>query len=212
MRYRCSGPTAALFLLIGMIAPVASLAPVSQADEPAADTASPAAADPIPVEADRGLLSLNTSYRYDPVSRQLWPIPEASMKVGCVYMTYAGDLQSWTWSQWMGDDGFRYAMGVGSIQPADNFHLTISEAEGRQVIEERYPELARKLEIQGASAVLRLDEDGSWRLNPNSCGARVFDERTGQRWEWHGSRQLGVVHLGGNGWRYENNRYVPAFR
>lgn len=201
MSLRLFGPTTGIILIFCTL-----LTPPRWA---AADEPEP---DPIPVEADRGLLSLDTCYRYDPVSRQLWPIPTDSMREGCIYLTYATDLQAWTWSQWMGSDGFQYAMGVGSIQPGDNFHLTISDAEGREVIEARYPELARKLEIQGANPVLRLQEDGSWRLNSNSCGARVFDERTGKRWEWHGPHQIAVTHLGGNRWRYENGSYVPAFR
>lgn len=180
-------------------------------DEPAAVEA--AGGEPIAIEADRHLLDQATDYRYDPISRQLWPIPRASLRRGCVYLTFASDLDAWTWSQWMGEQGFRYAMGPGSIQPGERFHLTFSDAEGMQAIEARSPELARKFEIQGAKPVLRLDEDGSWRLNPTSCGARVFDERTGERLEWHGpGRASVVVHLGGNRWRYENGRYVPTYR
>jgi hypothetical protein len=167
---------------------------------------------PIPVESDRGLLKLSMDYRYDPVGRQLWEIPRESLRPGCVYLTYAADLQTWTWSQWMGAQGFRFALGTGSVIPGEQFHLTISDAEGMRAIEARSPELARKFEIQGAKPVLRLEEDDTWRLNPNSCGARVFDERTGHRWEWHGPDQAAVVHLGGNCWRYENGRYLPAYR
>jgi hypothetical protein len=175
-----------------------------RADEPAAT--------PLPVDSDQALLDRATDYRYDPVGRQLWPIPRESMREGCVYFTYAADMESWVWSQWMGEAGFQFAMGPGSIQPGERFHLTITDAEGLQVIEERAPELARKFEIQGVKPVLRLDDDGSWQLNPTSCGARVFDTRTGERWEWHGPTQTPVVHLGGNRWHYNNGRYVPRYR
>ena len=184
----------------------------ARGDEPAAPTVDPVDGDPIAIEADRSQLDQATDYRYDPINRQLWPIPRASLRRGCVYLTFATDLDAWTWSQWMGEPGFRYAMGPGSIQPGEQFHLTFSDAEGMQAIEARSPELARKFEIQGAKPVLRLDEDGSWRLNPTSCGARVFDERTGQRWEWHGPVPAAVVHFGGNRWRYENGRYLPRYR
>ena len=187
--------------------------PVSglQAAQPVADAAAPDAV-PVPVEADRGLLNQAKDYRYDPVGRQLWEIPRESLRPGCVYLTYATDLQRWTWSQWAGAEGFRFALGPGSVVPGEQFHLTISDAEGMRAIEARSPELARKFEIQGAKPVLLLVEDDSWRLNPTSCGARVFDERSGRRWEWHGADQTAVVHLGGNRWRYENGRYLPAYR
>lgn len=180
--------------------------------DPAAAAGQGTDTNPIPVEADRNLLDQATDYRYDPIGRQLWPIPRASLRPGCVYLTFAADLDRWTWSQWMGEQGFRYAMGPGSIQPGERFHLTFSDAEGMQAIEARSPELARKFEIQGAKPVLRLDEDGSWRLNANACGARVFDERTGERWEWHGPGRASVVHFGGNRWRYEDGRYLPSYR
>ena len=187
--------------------PVAHLrAAEPTADAPAGETM------PVPVEADRGLLDQLKDYRYDPVSRQLWEIPRESLRLGCVYLTYDSDLQEWIWSQWAGQQGFRFALGPGSIIPGEQFHLTISDAEGMRAIEARSPELARKFEIQGSKPVLRLEEDGTWRLNPNSCGARVFDTRTGRRWEWHGPDQATVVHLGGDRWRYVNGEYVPAYR
>jgi hypothetical protein len=170
------------------------------------------AATPIPVDADQTLLDRTTDYRYDPVGRQLWPIPRESLLHDCIYLTYAADLDAWTWSQWTGATGFQFAMGPGSIQPGERFHLTITDAEGLRVLEARAPELARKFEIQGTKPVLRLDDDGNWRVNPTSCGARVFDTRTGERWEWHGPKQAGVTHFSGNRWQYDNGRYVPRYR
>lgn len=216
--HRLLRPLAILCLVAGALLPSPGFpeelqppADASQADGDDAKAEDANDITPIPVEADRSKLDRRTIYRYDPVSRQLWPIPRASLRLDCIYLVYDSSLGRWTWSQWGDHEGFRYAMGPGSIQPGERFHLTISDAEGRRALEARSPELARKFEIQGAKPVLRLDEDGSWRLNPTSCGARVFDERTGERWEWHGPTQAAVIHLGGSRWRYENGRYLPGF-
>jgi hypothetical protein len=217
--HRLIRPLAILCLMAGTYLPSESFArelqPSTGAVKAGTDASDTDASDtddikPIPVEADRSKLDRQTVYRYDPVARQLWPIPPSSLRVDCIYLVHDVSLGRWTWSQWHGDSGFRYAMGPGSIQAGERFHLTISDAEGRRALEARSPELARKFEIQGAKPVLRLDEDGSWRLNPTVCGARVFDERTGERWEWHGPNRAAVVHLGGSHWRYESGRYLPS--
>jgi len=170
------------------------------------------AVEPFPADVETAKLDRSTIYRYDPIHEQLWPIPIKSLKPGSIYKRYSPRLDRWVWSQAAKDGAMRYAFGPGSIQPAERFHLTVSQEEGLRELEIRAPELARRLEIQGGTVVMRLNADGRWQLYPSSCGPRIFDEISGRRWEWHGPDRHAVVHQGGDRWRFVDGDYRPAGR
>jgi hypothetical protein len=59
--------------------------------------------------------------------------------------------------------------------------------------------------------MIKLLEDGHWELDAASNEGRVFDLESGERWEWHGGRQIRVVHVGGSHWKYHDQNYQPAY-
>lgn len=175
------------------------------------------AADPKPVSAaeatatkdagrDRG-----TIYRFDPMDEKLHPVKPAEFRPGHVYSRYDSRLGRWVWSKADVAGNLRYAMGEGSTQPARMFDLRGTDAERRRALERRSPELARLFAIQGARPMLRLDASGRWELGPTPCVSSVFDEATGQRWEWHGDAPSLVTHSGGTHWRIHDGWYAPSY-
>lgn len=181
------------------------------------------AADPLPVEPPvAGAVDITSPdrqqrldravvYRYDPFRRLLVPTPRSEWKPGHVYHRYSDRLGRHVWSIAAADGRMAYALGPGSVHPARNFDLRVSEAERQRELEAREPELARRLAILGARPTARLAADGTWSLDQSPGAARIFDLETGQRWEWHGDRRTGVVHSGGNAWVVVGDRYRPAF-
>jgi hypothetical protein len=101
-------------------------------------------------------------------------------------------------------------MGEGSVQPARMFDLRGTDAERQRVLEQRAPELARLLTIQGARPMLRLNANGQWEIGPTPCVSSVYDMMTRERWEWHGDAPSKVVHTAGARWDMVDGRYVPA--
>jgi hypothetical protein len=188
-------------VLAGRVAAAPAEAATAAAGVPAAEATS---------DTDAGRERAKT-YRYDPMNGNLYPVTAREIIPGHVYGRYDAGLGRWTWSKADRQGNLRYAMGPGSTQPVRMFDLRGTDAERQRALERRAPELARLLTIQGARPMLRLDEQGRWGLGPTPCVSSVFDEATGQRWEWHGDAPSGVVHSGGNRWRNENGWYVPGY-
>lgn len=174
------------------------------------------AADPKPVPAADATATADagrdraTIYRFDPMDEQLHPVKPAELRPGHVYGRYDTGLGRWVWSKADAGGSLRYAMGQGSIQPARMFDLRGTDAERQRALERRAPELARLFTIQGARPMLRLDATGRWELGPTPCVSSVFDEATGQRWEWHGDQPSLVTHSGGSRWQPRDGWYVPS--
>ena len=174
------------------------------------------AADPQPVAAADASATADagrdraTVYRFDPMDEKLHPVKPAEMRPGHVYGRFDAGLGRWVWSKADAAGNLRYAMGEGSTQPARMFDLRGTDAERQRALERRAPELARLFTIQGARPMLRLDAAGRWGLGPTPCVSSVFDEATGQRWEWHGDRPSLVTHSGGSHWRVEAGWYEPS--
>jgi hypothetical protein len=154
---------------------------------------------------DRG-----TIYRLDPMDEKLHPVKQAEIRPGHVYGRFHPGLARWVWSKADAAGQLRYAMGEGSTQPARMFDLRGTDAERQRALERRAPELARLFQIQGARPMLRVDATGLWVLGPTPCVSSVFDEATGQRWEWHGDAPSRVVHAGGNNWKLQDGWYAPG--
>jgi len=149
-------------------------------------------------------------YRFDPVAEGLFPVTPREIRPGHVYCRFDAAMGRWVWSKADAARGLRYAMGEGTIQPARMFDLRGTEAERQRVLERRAPELARLFTIQGARPMLRLDATGRWGLGPTPSVSSVYDEATGDRWEWHGDQPCRVVHSQGGRWRIADGRYVPV--
>ncbi len=152
-----------------------------------------------------------TKYRYDPMTEKLYPVSAREIRPGHVYSRFDASLGRWTWSKADRQGNLRYAMGQGSTQPARMFDLRGTDAERQRALERRAPELARLLTIQGARPMLRLDEQGRWGLGPTPSVSSIFDDATGERWEWHGDAPSRVVHSGGNRWRIKDGWYAPRY-
>jgi hypothetical protein len=175
------------------------------------------AADPQPVPAADATATAdagrdrNALYRYDPMDEKLHQIKPAEMRPGHVYGRFDAGLGRWVWSKADTAGNLRYAMGEGSTQPARMFDLRGTDAERQRALERRAPELARLFSIQGAKPMLRLDATGRWGLGPTPCVSSVFDQATGERWEWHGDAPSVVTHSGGTRWRVEDGWYAPGW-
>lgn len=174
------------------------------------------AADPQPVPAADATANADagrdraTIYRFDPMDEKLHPVKTAEMRPGHVYGRFDLGRGCWVWSKADAAGSLRYAMGEGSTQPARMFDLRGSDAERQRALERRAPELARLFSIQGAKPMLRLDATGRWELGPTPCVSSVFDEATGERWEWHGDMPSLVIHSGGNRWLHRDGWYAPS--
>lgn len=177
--------------------------PEAAADAPATPAAPEKAVAP---QFDQSLV-----YRYDPITEGFSPIDRSKLKPLHIYYRFSPVLGRWVWSKMTTDGRLEFAMGPGSIQSAFLFDLTATMEERMRVLEERAPELARKYAVQGARAAMILTEEGKWSLHGLQSMGHVFDLETSRRWEWHGDHRAEVVHGGGNSWRQEDGRYVPAF-
>lgn len=152
-----------------------------------------------------------TVYRLSPVddNRQLIPVPPNEIKPGFAYSYYSPVLKRHVWGFATEEHSFEYAFGEGTILPTSRFDLRLSQEAQERILEERVPRLKQDLEGLGRSPAVQLDASGDWKLLSYTTSARVFDMLTGERWEWHGKRRLGVVNVYGNLWQIVDGEYVP---
>jgi len=149
-------------------------------------------------------------YRFDPVTETLEPVPSAEIRPGHIYSRFDESLRRWVWSKADRSGQLHYAMGEGSVQPARMFDLRGTDAERQRALEQRAPELARLLTIQGARPMLRLNSEGRWGIGPTPCVSSVYDMITRERWEWHHDVPSRIAHTGGTRWDIVDGRYVPS--
>ncbi len=149
-------------------------------------------------------------YRLDLASETLEPVPSELLRPGHVYSRFDSASGRWAWSKADARGGLCYAMGEGTVQPARMFDLRGTDAERQRILEERAPELARLLAIQGARPMLKLDAMGCWGLGPTPSVSSVYDTSTGERWEWHADEPSRVTHVGGRRWDVVDGRFVPG--
>jgi hypothetical protein len=174
------------------------------------------ALEPEPVQAAEATASHDAGrdrarvYRFDPVTETLEPVTLEEIRPGHVYSRYDSGLGCWVWSKADAAKQFRYAMGEGSVQPARMFDLRGTDAERQRALEQRAPELARLLTIQGARPMLRLNAEGRWEIGPTPCVSSVYDITTRERWEWHHDVPSRIAHTGGTRWEVVAGRYAPS--
>ncbi len=155
-------------------------------------------------------LKPDTVYRLDLFTEVLRPLDASEIKPGAVYFRYSASSGRHVWSRVRPDGRFEFAMGPGSVQPAWRFDVPEGREEQLRELEQRAPELYRRLITQGSRPMLRLDAQGRWQIDLASNEGRVFDFESGHRWEWHGDRQVPVVHSGGHSWDYSAGSFRPA--
>lgn len=177
--------------------------------EPASPGAAAIKADEATADRDAGR-ERSRVYRYDPLSGTLVAVPPDRVRPAGIYSRFDASRGRWVWSKAAADGSLQYAIGPGSVQQVRYFDLQGSQAEQRRALEKQAPELARLLTIQGARPTLELDDQGRWKLGPTPHVSTVFDESTGQRWEWHHDRPSAVVHSCGPLWTYSEGGYVPV--
>ena len=156
-------------------------------------------------------LDQNTVYRLDLFTESLKPTVRKELKKGAVYFRYSSISGHHVWSRFSEEKRFEFAMGPGSVQPAWKFDIRERRDDQLRLLENRSPELYKRLTVQGARPMIKLLEDGHWELDAASNEGRVFDLESGERWEWHGGRQIRVVHVGGIHWKYHDQDYQPAY-
>jgi hypothetical protein len=193
------------FLLLSIIV----IAPPTAAVEPLPPARNGDVAEGVK-KAEKPRLDPGKIYRCDPLLGKFEPIDAKALKPDHVYHRYSPSLNRWVWSKATADKKLAYAMGPGSVQPTALFDLTASKEERTRTLEAQAPDLARLSVVQGARAAVKLQPDGTWKIQGVSDVGQIYDLETGQRWEWHGDRRSGVTHLGGNSWRWHDGRLVPV--
>jgi hypothetical protein len=153
-----------------------------------------------------------TIYRADFLRGKLVPVAIKECKPDHVYLRPLPGSGRHVWSLATADGGFRHQLGPGTVQLAQRFDPRATPEERKRALESAAPDAARLLAIQGAQPTARLDAAGHWQLSPVPTVTSIFDLETGCRWEWHGPQPSGVVHGGGNRWKYVGDRYRPAGR
>ena len=156
-------------------------------------------------------LDKNTIYRLDLFTETLKPNSKKDLKPGAVYFRFSRISGHHVWSRFNEKHIFEFAMGPGSVQPAWRFDIREGREDQLRLLEERSPELYKRLMVQGARPMIKLLENGRWDLDLASNEGRVFDIETGGRWEWHGGRRIRVVHTGGQSWTYQDHAYRPSY-
>ena len=155
-------------------------------------------------------LDKDTIYRLDLFTETLKPQLKKDLKVGAVYFRFSTLSGHHVWSRLSEENVFEFAMGPGSVQPAWRFDIREGKEDQLRLLEERSPELYKRLMVQGARPMIKLLDNGRWDLDLASNEGRVFDIETGNRWEWHGGRRVRVVHTAGKSWIYANQIYHPT--
>lgn len=135
--------------------------------------------------------------------------PPEEIKPGYAYKYYCPQLNRYVWGFATEENTFEYAFGEGTILPTSRLDLRLSQQAQEKILEERVPRLKQDLEGLGRSPAVQLDAAGNWNLLNYTTSARVFDLLTSERWEWHGSRRLGVVNVYGNLWQIVDGEYKP---
>ena len=156
-------------------------------------------------------LDKDTIYRLDLFTETLKPQLKKDLKVGAVYFRFSTLSGHHVWSRLSEENVFEFAMGPGSVQPAWRFDIREGKEDQLRLLEERSPELYKRLMVQGARPMIKLLDNGRWDLDLASNEGRVFDIETGNRWEWHGGRRVRVVHTAGKSWIHANHMYYPTY-
>ncbi len=156
-------------------------------------------------------LDQDTVYRLDLFTESLKPTLKKDLKNGAVYFRYSSLSGHHVWSRFNEEKRFDFAMGPGSVQPAWKFDVREGRDDQLRLLENRSPELYKRLMVQGSRPMIKLLDNGHWELDTASNEGRVFDLESGERWEWHGGRQIRVVHAGGIHWKYHDRNYQPAY-
>lgn len=154
-------------------------------------------------------LKQDVVYRFDPFKNEMVATPPAEILVGCVYNKFDPQLGRRAWCLAAPGGTWSYAVGDGTVLKARRLDIRASIGEVRSVLEARAPRLADALKREGGVAHVSL-VDGRWTLVQHPTIERIFDERTGLRWEWHGMRRVAVVHTYGDRWAVYDGKYVPA--
>lgn len=149
-------------------------------------------------------------YRFDPLTDKLEPVAVGDLKPRNIYYRHSPSRGRHVWSQVDDRGALRFELGPGSSFPVQLFDLDADLETRRQVLEERAPDLARRLATQGARPSLRLGPDGRWKLDPAINEGRIYDAATGERFDWHMGRAVPVLSMGGNSWIYVDGRYRPT--
>jgi len=162
-------------------------------------------------QSETSKLDKNTIYRLDLFTETLKPNSKKDLKPGAIYFRFSRISGHHVWSRFSEKHIFEFAMGPGSVQPAWRFDIREGRDDQLRLLEERSPELYKRLMVQGARPMIKLLDNGRWDLDLASNEGRVFDIETGGRWEWHGGRRVRVVHTGGQSWTYQDHTYRPSY-
>lgn len=148
-------------------------------------------------------------YRVNPPGQQLVVVAREEVKHGFAYKYFNEHLGRHVWGLAAKDGRFQFAMGPGSMQPTDQFDLRLSATQQQQILEEQAPGLFKGVAETGRQVYLELGEDDRWQLYQSTSIPKVFDLLTSRRWEWHGGRQVAVLHTTGYLWEWLQGRYYP---
>ena len=107
-------------------------------------------------------LDKDTIYRLDLFTETLKPQLKKDLKVGAVYFRFSTLSGHHVWSRLSEENVFEFAMGPGSVQPAWRFDIREGKEDQLRLLEERSPELYKRLMVQGARPMIKLMD--KWAL------------------------------------------------
>ena len=149
-------------------------------------------------------------YRFDPVAEQFVVAPAEQQRVGYVYRRFNPHSARWIWCLYKGGGQFSFALGEGTIQPAQRLDQNLTVGEAKKAIRRINPALADAIKDRAGRVFVRLNRQDRWELYGPFGLPSVFDRATGRRWEDHAGQYVPVSHTTGYHWRVQNGRYVPA--
>jgi hypothetical protein len=148
--------------------------------------------------------------RLDVATGEPLPVGAPGPIPGDIYNHFDASINRRVWAIYEGEGRFSIAMDPGSAQPARRFGFTIAPKEAIELLRQRDPKLAEEVTREGTEVFFKLHSDQRWRLTRTTVPL-IYNEQTGERWEFQMGKYRPVSHLEGYSWRRKGDRYTPDY-
>ena len=144
-------------------------------------------------------------------TRGLW-LSFACLAIGLLlFMPATAEEKPTVWAYALPNGKWSYPFGPGTTELPDHFDLVTPPALTRALLEQRAGEWLARSRREGSPILARLAADDHWELLEFRSVRSHFDLDSGYRWEWHGDKRIGILHIHGRRWRYNEESYEPDF-
>ncbi|QDT00595.1 hypothetical protein [Adhaeretor mobilis] len=148
--------------------------------------------------------------RYNPINRAFVAVESEEIKPGKIYNHFSQSRGRYVWAFAKRGGGFSYPLGTGSTELPSRFDLVTTTQETNELLGRNAGSWLEESRREGVKIYVRLDENGDWQIVRGRTIRSHFDLDSGRRWEWHGSRRVAVMHIGGYQWTTNGDRYVAS--